>query len=623
MNHQVYDPKEFDQIVKWVDEANDFYYSTGKNQVPDKKYQGWIEFIRSCDSTHRLVTEVKSMEVDSLGKVRHKQKMLSLAKCYLLSQLRIWMDKVSRTANEKFWLSGKFDGIAGRHDVDEGKLFTRGDGEYGEDISHRLPLIEFKIDENFGVWDGEILITHENFAKYFQPSDVNPNPLVTRKDGTHYKNPRNAIAGLMNSSHDLDIGDVKPLTMVAYTRFRVPVTVDNIDDAIKKMIPRIAHYPTDGLVVRLADEAYGDTLGATSHHYKHSMALKNTNQKAETVLTGVEFNMARSYIGMVGLLKPVEIGGVTISRVTLHNMDFVNELDLRIGDHVVIERQGDVIPGITGVTKHITGSKPIECKECPSCGSKVSLDKQFYKCVNSECPDRLINKIEAGVKILGVAGISTSVITKLVKDGAIKNIAGMFNLRQSHLARIGIMPKTKTFDNIVKELNRVIEEPKTAAQIFASLQIDGFGKSLYEKIFAVVNYETLLDDVSKSQYANKGDLSIKLPNVGPTRSKQLYVGLKENMRILEHLLQNLKIQKPLKPVKKGTKGPLTICFSGKFTKPKSALKDMARSIGFTPVDSVTKQLNYLVTADQGSSKTKKAQSYGVEVLDESSFLKLI
>lgn len=622
---EVYGPKEFDQIVQWVDEADDFYYSTGKNQVPDKKYQGWIEYIRSIDPKHRLVTKIRSVEVDSLGKVRHAKKMLSLQKCYKLSELRDWMTKVSRNDREQFWLSPKLDGIAGRYIVSQGKLYTRGDGEYGEDVSHRLPLIKFKNeDDNLQEWDGEILITHEDFATYFQPSDVNPNPLITRKDGSHFKNPRNAIAGLMNSEYDLGIGDVKPLTMISYFRFKVPVTIENVDDAIKKMVPRVAHYPTDGLVVRLADTEYGDTLGATSHHYKHSMALKNTNQKAETTLIGVEFNMARSYIGMVGILKPVEVGGVTISRVTLHNMDFVKEHDLRIGDRVVIERQGDVIPGITGVTMHASNSKPIECTECPSCGSKVLLDKQFYKCINENCPDRLINKVEAGIKQLGVVGISTSVITKLVNLGSVKNVIDMFHLRQSHLASIGILPNTKSYNNFVVELNRVIEEPKSAAQIFASLQIDGFGKSLFEKIFAEVDYRTLLDDVSKSSHANKDDLSIKLPNVGPTRSAQLYKGLRDNKVILENLLQNFKILKSDQPQEiTNGKDPLTICFSGKFSKPKSALKDMAREIGMLPVDSVSKNLNYLVTADTGSSKTKKAQSYGIKILDESGFLKLI
>ncbi len=624
-----FDRKKFDQTVSWIYEADDYYISTGMNLVPDKKYNQWIEYVKMVDPSHEIVTRIQNIEVDSLGKIRHKKKMLSLNKCYKLSELKQWMKNIARTKDEEFWLSPKYDGIAGRKTSVSNKkvLLTRGDGEYGEDISNRLDSIKYKHDGTENEWDGEILVTEDDFKEFFQPNDVNPNPVITRKNGDWYKSPRNAVSGLMRSTDPLP-NRIKPITMVSYTRFRVPVTIKTIDKAIQEMIPRIQHYPIDGLVIRLADDVYGDLQGATSHHYRHSMALKNSNESGETKMRDVEFNMAKSHISLVGILDPIEIGGVTISRVTLHNTDFIKKHDIRIGDTIIIERSGDVIPNVVGVSVHAKDSKPIECTTCPSCSGKVELVGQFYKCMNDNCHDKIVNKIESACKKLGIVGISTSTVDKLVRVSDIKAIDGLFTVTQNTVEKIGMPKGSKSYTNFFDAINVVLQNPVKDSQLFAALQIEGLGESLFSKIFEKYTYKELL------QHIPSGFKYITLPGVGKVRKQLLIEGLQSNVFVMDNLLRYLKVtdtkytvQSHLPQTSSATHSYIgkKIAFSGRFSVSKSKMEAAAIKLGMMPTTTVNESLGVLVLKEfnSGSAKAEKARRLNKEIWEERQFLEFI
>jgi len=331
-------------LIQNIKKANKHYTITGENLVSDFQYEKWLSDLRDIEPNHRLLTEIGKVKVKSQGKVKHDVPMLSLDKVYNVSDLEKWIDKVSRNGNEEFSIMPKYDGISGR--LRNGILSTRGDGDEGEDISHWLNyIVKFAgPEDDFENYDGEIVINLDVFRDYFASGRIK------RDNGEIYKTPRNAISGILNN--DEPNPELRGLILFVSYNYRgltyyrnMKVSILSKIEFAKEMIAK-ERLPTDGIVVKLKDEEYGKSLGRTSHHWKNAIALKHDNEAAWTTLVGVEFQMAKEHIGIVGILKPVEINGVTISRVTLHNLDIIREFDLCIGDEVLIERSGDVIPTI-------------------------------------------------------------------------------------------------------------------------------------------------------------------------------------------------------------------------------------------------------------------------------------
>lgn len=607
-------PQKF--LEEQIELANKVYWDTGENGMMEKLYLTYCRELAEYDPDHALLKGVYSPNVTSGKKVKHGSPMLSLEKVYDLESLKKWMAKVSRTPEEKFFVMPKYDGIAGRLYPD-GTLATRGDGEEGENITHRKGILKYLCNSHQSEdaqtlqYDGEILCTFSDFIEHFESGKV------TRKSGEKYKNPRNAVAGIMNSTEKV-VGKV--LTFVDHNYNAVECQMHTVDFAVRALKENTENdFPTDGVVVRLADGEYAATLGHTSHHWKHSIALKHDNESTWTQLEGVEFTMAKESIGMVGLLHPVELGGVTIKRVSLHNLDIIKSLDLCIGDIVHIERSGDVIPHIIeSRIKKDTKREPISLDKCPSCGVRVIQDVQFYRCPNALCHDKVVNKIDSALKDLGSKGIAAATISDLVSWGKVQNIADMFDHKKVQEATFeGYEGYGKRkIEKIMNELRRLENTPMAGDQILATLNIPGFGRSIFKKLLKSVESvdELILMDVS--------DYNM-LPNMAQTRSEILDNGLNGNIDILNELksIFTLKTNKR-KGEEMGTKG---VCFTGKGDKGRAEYAEMAENAGWIVASSVTAGLDYLVCADpeSNSGKMKKARANGTEVISYSAFEKMV
>lgn len=590
-------------------QANKIYDETGEDGIPEHIYNDLMYRLEELDPGHELLHRVAAPVVNSQGKIIHKKPMLSLEKVYSVEDLKKWMTKVSRTSDEKFICMGKFDGIASRREGN--MLSTRGDGVQGENISHRLNLIEYDKTKDH---DGELLITDSNFKNIVE------NSLIVRGDGSSFKNSRNAVSGIMRSEHEIVWKENwLPIYLVPYDYKNVAVTIDTVDSGINLIRTLLKNYPTDGFVIKLEDEEYGESLGHTSHHYKHSIALKEAEtESAKTTLIGVEFNVAKEYIGMVGLLTPVELGGVTISRVSLHNMDFVKSLNLKIGDDVSIKRAGEVIPHI--IESFGGGSEEIVCTTCPSCGGEVELDGQFWKCYNEMCPDKVINKIVAACKDLGIKGIAESSIRKIYETIEI-DIADLLTVSEVVLIEAGWKKGSKSTKNILKELKRVKKLPIAPHKVFAALNIPGFGSSLFEKLFEVTNWSELALLIDMKKVSKLEDF----PNMSTVRANQLIEGFDSDL--LEKFSQILNFKDcPIldKPEQEGSKMK-TICFTGKMPEKRADLEDCAIKYGYNPVKTVNKALDILVVEDptKNSNKQKKAISFGTTIVSRNEFYKMV
>lgn len=597
---------EIEEILK---EANKIYSETGEDGIPEDEYNKLMKELEELDPDNGLLSKIEPVQVFSKGKVKYENLMLSLEKVYNIEDLKKWMKKVSRTTNERFVVMPKLDGIAGR--FKDGILSTRGDGENGEDISHRIPLIKF-FDEEY---DGELLINDSMFK------DIVENKLLTRKDGTPFKNSRNAVGGILGSEYEIDWqGQEKPIWFMPYDWISTEATIETIEEVIKINKEQIKNLPTDGIVVKLADEEYAKSLGHTSHHYKHSIALKEETITVETILKDVEYQVAKNHIGVVGILDPIEISGVTVSRVSLHNIDFIKSHDLKIGDKVVIKRAGEVIPHL--VSSMGGGYKEIKCTSCPSCGSDVKVDNPFWKCINPDCSDSQINKLVSSCKVLGLKGIAKSTVEKLYKVG-VKNIADLLEINEDTLIKAGWKPESKSMGNIINEINRVRLTGIEVSKILGSLNIEGFGEHLFKKILSEVSLEELEGYVeSKSIESLK-----KIPNMSEIRSKRLIEGY--DLSYVNRLLglfqwyedRDVKVSRDI--LEEDNRE--TICFTGKMPEKRSVLEEWSKNYGYDPVNKVSKDLDILVVEDlsSNSSKIQKARKFGTKIISREDFYQII
>ncbi len=603
------------EIEDILEEANRVYDETGENGIPESEYNSLMKELEEIDPTNSLINRVASSKVSSTGKVRHKKLMLSLEKVYTIEDLTKWMNKVARSPEERFVVMPKYDGIAGR--FKDGVLSTRGDGEEGENISHRIPLIDFYEEE----YDGELLITDDMFEKIVKES------LITRKDGTPFKNSRNAVSGILSSEYDIswNRSGFRLIQFMPYHFISIETTIPVIEETITTLKEQFKGYPTDGIVVKLADEQYAESLGYTLHHYKHSIALKEDTETVQTVLKDVEFQVAKNHIGIVGILEPVEISGVTVSRVSLHNIDFIKSHNLKIGDGVIIKRAGEVIPHLVGSLGG--GTEEIKCIKCPSCGSDVTLDGQFYKCINPNCSDMEMNKIVSAIKLLGIKGIAKSTVEKLYNIGLISNIVQLLNVTEDQLVEAGWKEGSKSLTNILKELKRVKHAPIKFSKVFAALNIEGFSTGLFDKIFKEMIPEDLMDLLLEDPQKSIKILE-EIPNMSTVRATQLVEGY--DSKLLMGMLDNLTIDVSLKTVAEDLMDSRqdvirTICFTGKMPDKRSDLEELAEQKGYHPVKSVNKNLDILVVEDPSieSSKLKKADKYGVKIISRNEFYKII
>lgn len=587
-----------EHLIENIIEANFVYSKTGENFVADNVYEEWIQELKSLDPNHSLLTNPEPVSVSSLGKVIHKTPMLSLNKVYSIEELKKWMNKVARNPDEVFEVSPKYDGIFGRLNLSENSLSTRGNGTEGEDISDKISEIQMLILSEEKVIDGELLITYSDFEN-------NVKDKLSKRDGTEYKTPRNAVAGLLNQDRKLP---ENVITFVPHNEFRLLTTEYPIENVIEQVKRLSGDYPTDGLVIKLTDEEYGKSLGSTSHHPKHSMALKHDNESAWTRLIDVEFQMAKDTIGMVGIVEPTVINNVTIQRVTLHNMDVIESLDLRIGDEVLLERAGDVIP-------HILESKPGETREkihlekCPSCDYPVFLAKQFYRCPNDECEDKIVNRIDAGLKDLGSKGIAKETIRKIYKKFKVTNLVLL--VQDNDISSIeGFGNRSVEIFN--QEIQRLLNQTYKPEQVFATLNIHGIGQSMFKKIFKVVTWQKMLE-MSKSELSN-------IPQMGPERANELFYTLEDYQNYIPILTELFKIKEP-ETSNNGEEKMETVVFTGKGNMKREEYDVMAEELGYSVGSSVTKETTLLVCADvnSGSSKLKKAEKNGIKIISYDEF----
>lgn len=558
------------------------YWKEHSPEISDSEYDELFEQLRCLSPNHPLLSKVHGEG----GKVKLPEPMLSLAKVYDVVSLVKWIQAVSRTPNEMFNFTRKYDGVSAYFDGE--RLFSRGDGYLGEDWSSKIWCLRFPANLRLPV-RGEIVMSFQDFAE----------------NGRGFKSPRSAVAGIMNRK-ELPENLPKILYFFPHSTntqtFSCSAALSFLEGFNDSLSQENFPWPCDGIVVSLSDKDYGESLGSTEHHPRHSMAMKFQNPEAITKLLRVEWQVGKRKLTPVAILEPVKISGFTNDRASLHNLAHIHRLGLKEGAIIVLERAGDIIPQIKSAAGG-KGAIPIP-ETCPACGHPTAIqDDQDLYCTNDACAGKAAVRLRSAAERLGLEEIGPIVASNLVNAGyrTIPELMAADVIDLAYVKPFGTASALK----LHARLERLNTEPVEDFRILASMCFEGVGLTMAKKI---------CDKFSLGELAYVDLTSIE--GVGEATARACDFACLEWCDAL--LCFNIKTTK-------GSSSNPTICFTGKSDIPRDVWITRAEKGGYVFISAVTKGLTLLVTGDTNSSSSKavKARKYGTKLMTYEEFQNLL
>jgi len=632
-NNPVISDFEFDKLLKELENL--------ETKFPD--------LIRPDSPTQR----VGEKPLDEFITVEHKVPMLSLANTYTFDELRDFDERVKKHVdNVEYVVEPKIDG-AGVALLYKNGIFirgaTRGDGIKGDDITQNLKTIRsipLKIDEkylkNIEV-RGEVYMPIDGFKKY--------NKHQEKQGGVIFANPRNAAAGSLRQLDSRIVAE-RPLDIFIYfisfsdkdfktqknsvdilkqAGFRTnPLTkkVENIEKAInycKKLEKKREelNYEVDGAVIKVNSLKQQKILGSTSKNPRWAISYKFAAKQSTTKLKDIAIQVGRTgTLTPVAILEPVEVGGVTVSRATLHNFDELKRKDIRIGDLVLVERSGDVIPQIVKSIK--TKRSGIEKRKnipqkCPICGSEVikTEEEVAVRCPNKFCPARLKWRVRyfASRDAMDIDHLGESTIDKLIEKGLIDNIADLYSLKIEDILELEGF-KEKSAENLITS----IEESKKQdlSRLIYGLGIRFVGK------FASQLLASKYDSID--EIANTSEEKLKeIDGLGDKTAESIstFFTTDENIKLLEQLKKIGVKTKKIRKKDLSLKGKKFIFTGSLETLSRPDASDLIKNKGGIVASGISKNIDYVVVGKNPGSKYEKAKKLNLKIINENEFNNII
>jgi DNA ligase (NAD+) len=654
------------------------YYIQNDPLIADYEYDQLYKALEKLEAENpKLVTpdsptqRVAKELTKNFPTVQHLVPMLSLENSYNSDDL-IDFDRKAREATKldkiEYCVEPKFDGGSISLIYEDDALTrgaTRGNGVEGDEITTNIKQIRsIPLSAKFSDYGiqtieirGEVLINKSNFAKYNQQLiDQGLAPLA---------NPRNAASGTLRIK---DPGEVRKRNLEAfvynisfYTKtkktnaksdvlqthsgsldmlwelgFRSPKNEKKVFKGMDAVIKYCNEYEAkrdnlpyeiDGMVIKVNDIELQDKLGMTSHHPRWAIAYKFKARQATSKLLNVEFQVGRTgSITPVAKIQPVHIGGVTVSSISLFNEDVIREKDLRIGDTVLVERAGDVIPYIVKSMAELRAGneKAIQFpKNCPVCDSKLFKEEgeAAWRCINIECPAQVVERIIHFVSkdAMDIRGFGDANVRKFYELGLLKDIPGIYTLNFTKLGEMEGFGQ-KSIDNLKTAIENSKKQP--LHRLIFGLGIRFVGETTAKTLTHAINHLLDLKDFSLEQLQNLEDIGPKVAG-----SVHHFFSNKDNIGILKEL-ENLGLQLRNEKKDHSTGGNLngqTFLFTGTLpTLKRSEAEEMAEANGGQLLSGVSAKLNYLVVGEDAGSKLEKAKKINtVKIISESEFLKLL
>lgn len=614
-----------ESLQQKIQSANDAYWKKGKPIMSDPQYDKLVEKLRKLSPNDPLLNLVGDDAIPG-EKIKHERQMLSLAKVYSWDDVVRWAAGVARSENEIFLLSPKYDGMS--VEINSAKrLVTRGNGVIGTDVTHIAPYTEFVMPASVRGHRavGEFLITESNFRKLKQLPEF-----------SEYKTPRNAASGVLNLKSDNPVlKKIAPrtFTWIFHQYHEEAVTLKQLRDRGTQMRLERELYgwrgcPCDGIVIRLKDNAYANSLGTTCHHPRGAVAWKASEEEADVVVKRIVWQVGENHVTPVCEFEaPVNLDGVTVSRVTAHGKDFVVDNNICVGSTLTIIRQGGVIPKIIRVNTP-NGLKCEIPTVCPDCGQPLKVDGAFVSCTNDECPSRIACKIVRGLSILGLKGVGPALARKVIVELYIPNIM----VWAEELAGLRASPElwndkwisrqtkfTATELTTLMKITSVMDAGATASDLLKSVCIPEVGDMFVRAVnkyaegvshlVSVDTVEQIRNMLTNKEGVNQDALDNFISWMTEHRDDFVrYMGLFKLLPEIQETPTN------------NAKG--VVCFTGAGPKPRKELEQLAKRMGYTVTDNAN-SCTVLVCADPNSSsgKMKKVRAKGGTVMSYTEFFK--
>ena len=656
--------KRIEELVELLNQAGKAYYQEGKEIISNLEYdKAYDELVRLEEETGIVLSASPTQNVGysvatALPKEEHASPMLSLDKTKSVETLQSFLGE------QKGILSWKLDGLTVVITYEKGELVkavTRGNGRIGEIVTENakrfrnLPLrIPFK---GRLVLRGEALIRYSDFAKINEEIP---------EEGAKYKNPRNLCSGSVrqldpkitwerrvyffpftlvsveegedrssresgglpdfHNSHEAEFEFLEQQGFQVVGRRTVnkeelPGAVSDFSEQVKKN-----DFPSDGLVLLMDDISHGKSLGTTAKFPRNALAFKWEDEEEKTILREVEWSPSRTgLINPVAIFDPVELEGTVVGRASLHNISYLEDLKLGIGDEITVYKANMIIPQIgENLTK--SGQLPIP-EHCPACHeeTKIVQDKEakMLYCENPHCPAKRIKQFALFVSrdALNIEGLSEMTLEKFIGKGFIQEFSDLFSLEE-HKEEIIAMEGfgQKSYDKLIENAEKARET--SLARLLYGLGIGGIGASN-----ARVLSEAFHDDAEELSRAELSEV-VSIKGIGPILGESIvrYFKEEENCRLFRKLLSILHLHKEERAENTALSGKVfVITGSLNHFQNRKELEEEIRKAGASTASSVSKNTSYLINNDKNStsSKNKKAQELGIPILSEEDFLKLL
>lgn len=606
---------EIQKLEKEIRKHDDLYWNQNEPIISDFDYDKLVNRLKELDPFNQLITRLNIEKTSSKNKIKHSNLMLSLEKVYSYQDLLTWCKKISRNINEVFILQPKYDGCSVEYT--NNILSTKGDGEYGDDISDKLKVIKIINDNCKSSYiRGELLITKNDFDllnQYFEKNNLK-----------NYKNSRNAVGGILTQL-ELPTNFPKVLSLYPFDYLSKEMPLHEIhENTINEYIQFVQNqdFPSDGIVIKIKDNDYSTSLGITSHHSKSQIALKFKNPTGQSKLLDILWSVGKQSVTPIGIIEPVKISGVTIRKVNLHNFRNIIDMDIRLQDILIIERAGDVIPHCVNVMYNINRTNKIDIpKLCPSCQSLLIFKDPNLICNNEDCSGKKhINFLDSIIRI-GLDNIGKSTVKKIIDRFEINTILDLLDLKIDDFLQLdgfSHISANKIYQEIQKLKTITIEDWK----LLSSINIPGIGKTLSKIILSNVTLKELLDsnEIMFKKYL------LDIPNISEKRCIEIYNEINKQREYLMNCLNILKISdsKNQNNNFENIENKKLICLTGKFEFPKDHYKKILEEKGFYVVDNVNENLSYLIVSDLNkvSTKLKRAQKLSIKYLTMDTFMNL-
>lgn len=652
-------------LRKELTDLNYKYYVLDQSDVSDYEFDQMMNELKQLEKenpeldspgspTHRVGGQITKI----FPTVRHERRMYSLDNSYSFDDIKDWATRVAKSIDEKveYVCELKYDGLSISILYENGQLVqavTRGDGFQGDDVTHNVRTIRSvplhlrgKYPQRFYI-RGEIIMPKKSLDKLNEER---------KKEGLEpYANPRNTASGSLKlqdseavAKRGLDcylyyvltdergystqwdsLQHAKDMGFKVGNYARLCTNLDEVTAFIEHWNTERYHLPfeIDGVVIKVNSISEQEELGYTAKSPRWAIAYKFKAEKVETQLLSVDYQVGRTgAITPVANLKPVLVAGTTVKRASLHNQDFIANMDLRINDMVFVEKGGEIIPKIVDVNydKREPGTIKLEfIKNCPACGTPLVREpgEAAHFCPNEKaCPPQVMGRMEHFVsrRAMNIDSVGAETVSMLYENGLVKDISDFYSLKKEQLIGLDRMAD-KSAQNIIDGIENSKQIP--FEKVLYALGIRHVGETMAKKLAKRFKSIEGLQNATLEELENTADVGNKI-----AISIQEYFAKPEHLALIDRLkkaglhFETEDSQEEISHILEGK----TFLFTGKLTAfTREHAEELVEKNGGRNISSVSKNLDYLVVGEKAGSKLKKAEQLGtVHILDEYQFLDL-